>query len=189
MFPKPPNPIILPALSRCSVALSTPSRRPTSVAVHRVPRAAQAHDPALVVRLRQQAVELLEVLALVQRYRRPCGRGIGSGKVVRRLHLQNGHRARLALCPLRIRKPDAIHRVPARAAGSFTMNSSNPATTVPLMRTILPSNDFGFFTIAQTVVSTAWACSPQAHAKTKSAKTKKRFIGNLSTRCRHCTDN
>ena len=70
MFPKPPKPDDLAgsiALQRRvghAIKASDQRRR------HFVARASQAHVGALLVRLRKQRIELLEVLALVERHRR-----------------------------------------------------------------------------------------------------------------------
>ncbi len=68
------------------------------------------------------------------------------------------------------------------SAVSLIINSSNPATTVPLIRTIFPLNDAGFFTTSHTVTSTTCACRPSPNPKMSPATTRQRFIETLSSR-------
>src|SRR5580700_110009 len=62
------------------------------------------------------------------------------------------------------------------SGASLIANSSNPTITVPLMRTILPSYDAGFFTTSHTVTSVTCARNPQANPKNNPARTNPRFI-------------
>ena len=70
------------------------------------------------------------------------------------------------------------------SVASLITNSSKPATTVPLMRTIFPSNDAGFFTTSHTVVSTT--CARQARTpnpRNQTSHNKTTLHKTLSSRC------
>ena len=60
------------------------------------------------MRLRQQRIELLEVLVFFEGDRRPRRGLILAGEVLRRLHRHHHDRSRFALGSLRIREPDGV---------------------------------------------------------------------------------
>src|ERR1035441_2493587 len=155
---------------------------------HRVACASQAHSRALVVSLRKQAIERLEVLALVQRHRGPCRSGIRSRIVVCRLNLQHTRRSGLALCSLRIGKPDAVHLKAARRA-VFHNELIEPGHNRALDLDDLSIERRGALqNRADSCVNSLGKNSAGARAN-KQGQHKYTLHRNLSSRSRSCTDN